>query len=81
MVVADAFRSDPIAGASGSGDVDLHPASSYGHYSTNRTNNASSRPQGSLPAGAPQATSLSGAHYMDAANAARSGEQNSASKG
>ncbi len=79
--VADAFRSDPIVGASGAGDVDLHPASSYGHYSTNRTNNASSRPQGSLPAGAPQATSLSGAHYIDAANAARPGEQNSASKG
>jgi glucokinase len=80
-IVADAFRSDPIIGAPGAGDVDLHPASSYGHYSTNRTNNAPSRPQGSLPAGAPQATSLSGAHYMDAANAARPGEQNSASKG
>ncbi len=80
-IVADAFRSDPIAGAPSSGDVDLHPASSYGHYSTNRTNNASSRPQGSLPAGAPQATSLSGAHYMDAAAVARPGEQNSVSKG
>ncbi len=80
-IAADAFRSDPIAGAAGSGNVDLHPASSIGHYSTNRTNNASSRPQGSLPAGAPQATSLSGAHYMDAATAARPGEQNSASKG
>ena len=80
-IVADAFRSDPIAGAAGSGDVEMHPASSNGHYSTNRTNNASSRPQGSLPAGAPQATSLSGAHYMDTANTARPGVQNSASKG
>ena len=72
-IVADAFRSDPIAGAAGSGNVDLHPASSNGHYSTNRTNNASSRPQGSLPAGAPQATSLSGAHYMDTAQRGPSG--------
>ncbi len=80
-IVADAFRTDPIAGAESSGIRNLHPASSNGHYSTNRTNSASSRPQGSLPAGAPQAISHSGARCGDSANPADPGGQNSASKG
>jgi hypothetical protein len=80
--VADAFRTDPIAGPSGAGTSIMHPGSSNGHYSTNSTNSASSRPQGSLPAGAPQATSHSGARFPDAtANPATSSGQNSASKG
>ncbi len=80
--VADAFRTDPIAGAASSGTRSMHPASSNGHYSTNRTYSASSRPQGSLPAGAPQATShFSGARFGDTASTAGPGGQNSASKG
>jgi glucokinase len=78
---ADAFRTDPIAGAAGAGTSSLHSASSNGHYSTNRTNNVSSRPQGSLSAGAPQATAHSGTRPGDTANPAGPGGQNSVSKG
>ena len=78
---AGAFPTDPTAGAAGTGTKSTHPASSNGHYSTNRTNNASSRPQGSLPAGAPQATSISGARFGNTANPAGPCGQNSASKG
>jgi glucokinase len=61
-------------------DFGMHPASSNGHYSTSSVNissannthgtdNASSRPQGSLPAGDPQAT----AHNPTATNTASKG--------
>ena len=79
--VADAFRTDPTAGAPGTGTSSMHPASSNGHYSANHTNSASSRPPGSLHAGAPEATSQSGARFGDAASTAGLGGQNSASKG
>ncbi|MGO8956416.1 MAG: ROK family protein [Streptosporangiaceae bacterium] len=79
---ADAFRTDPIAGATSSGTRSMHAASLNGHYSTNRTYSAPSRPQGSFPAGeAPQAISHSGARFGDAASTAGPGGQNSASKG
>ncbi len=81
--VADAVRTDPNADAAGTGTGtrSMHSASSNGHYSTNRTNSASSRPPGSLPAGAPQATSYSGARFGDAASTAGPCGQNSVSKG
>jgi glucokinase len=69
------------AGGQHPSTTDLNTVNSNGHKGTKSTMNASSRPQGDLPAGAPEATSPSSACSNGTASPAAVDGQNSALKG
>jgi hypothetical protein len=90
LVLAQFPHDAPLLGAvalaideAGGQPSTTHPiiVNSNGHKGTKSTMNASSRPQGDLPAGAPEATSPSSACTNGTASPAAVDGQNSALKG